>query len=125
MSLSRVYVDEQVERSLRNLQARTQLTPNLLCRIGFCYSLSDKGIPDPKLYQDGRGKEFNLSTLTGEYNEYFFALLRQRLYKDGVDIEDNFEDQFIAHISRGVINLNMRVQNIEDIAKLVTDANKS
>jgi DNA sulfur modification protein DndE len=122
MAINRIYVDSQVERSLTTLKARTGLTPNLLCRIGFCISLAEPGIPEPNLYNDGNAREFNLQTLTGDYNEFFFALLRQRLAQDDLDIDEHLEPQFKAHISRGVLRLDLRVKNLEDITTLVAEA---
>jgi DNA sulfur modification protein DndE len=122
MAINRIYVDAQVERSLTNLKARTGLTPNLLCRIGFCMSLAEPGIPEPSLYNEGNAREFNLQTLTGDYNEFFFALLRQRLVQDELDIDEHLESQFKAHISRGVLRLDLRVKNLEDITRLIAEA---
>lgn len=122
MAINRIYVDSQVERSLTTLKARTGLTPNLLCRIGLCISLAQPGIPEPNLYNDGNAREFNLQTLTGDYNEFFFALLRQRLAQDDLDIDEHLEPQFKAHISRGVLRLDLRVKNLEDITTLIAEA---
>src|SRR5579864_6548160 len=105
MTLNRVYVSEEVDLRLRNLKARTGLTPNLLCRLGFCLSLSEPGIPDAQLYADSQVREFNRYTLTGQWDSLFFALLRQRLFKDGLDPEKDIEAQFKAHLSRGVLLL--------------------
>ncbi len=105
------------------LKGRTGLLPNLLCRIGFCLSLADPSVPDPTLYtSDGNAREFNLSTLTGQYTELFFALLRERLAQDGLDLERNFEAQFKAHLNRGVGYLDIRIKTLEDIADLVAAA---
>src|SRR5437660_4183279 len=103
MSLNRICVGQQVDVRLRNLKARTGLTPNLLCRLGFCLSLSEPGIPDPHLYSDGQIREFNRYTLTGQWDLFFFSLLRERLVEDGLDIEADLEAQFKAHLSRGVM----------------------
>jgi len=91
MTLNRIYMGEEVDLRLRNLKARTGLTPNLLCRLGFCLSLSEPGIPDPQLYADGQAREFNRYTLTGQWDQFFFALLRERLVRDGLDPEADLE----------------------------------
>ena len=100
MTLNRVFVGEEVDWRLRNLKARTGLRPNLLCRLGFCLSLAEPGIPDPELYSDGQAREFNRYTLTGQWDQFFFALLRERLVQDGLDSEIHLEEQFKAHLSR-------------------------
>src|SRR5262249_1096674 len=101
--LNRIYLSKEVDQRLRTLKARTGLTPNLICRLGFWLSLAEPGVPDIQLYSDGHGREFNHSTLTGQWDALFFALLRERLARDGLDLEADLEPQFKAHISRGVM----------------------
>ena len=118
MSFSRLYVSEDVDNKLRVLKMRTGLLPNLLCRMGFCLSLSEPGIPDIQLYSDTQAREFNRYTLTGQYDLFFFSLLRERLSEDGLDPETLLESQFKAHLSRGVGLLYQRTKSIEDITLL-------
>jgi DNA sulfur modification protein DndE len=122
MTLNRIYVSEKVDMCLRSLKARTGLTPNLLCRLGFCLSLAEPGIPDLGLYAYEQGREFNRYTLTGQWDPFFFALLRERLAQDGLDPEAELEDQFKAHLSRGVLMLSRRVKSLEDLSRLVAKA---
>jgi DNA sulfur modification protein DndE len=124
MSLSRIYVSKEVDQALRTLKARTGLTPNLICRYGFCLSLAEPGIPDPQLYADSQGREFNRYTLTGQWDLFFFSLLRERLIQDGLDIEADLESQFKAHLSRGVLSLTRRLKSLADISKLVDEAQR-
>ncbi len=118
MPFSRLYINEDVDNKLRVLKMRTGLTPNLLCRIGFCLSLSEPGIPDVNLYSDNQAREFNRYTLTGQYDLFFFSLLRERLAEDGLDAETEIENQFKAHLSRGVSLLYQRIKVLEDISHL-------
>ena len=122
MAFNRIYVGEDVDQRLRNLKARTSLTPNLLCRLGYCLSLAEQNIPDSQLYAEGQAREFNRYTLTGQWDVFFFALLRQRLVQDGLEPEAHLEAQFKAHLSRGVLMLYQRLKNLEDLADLVTEA---
>jgi DNA sulfur modification protein DndE len=122
--LNRIYVGEKVALRLTQLKSKTGLTPNLLCRIGLCLSLEEPGIPDPDLYNDETAREFNRYTLTGPWDEFFFALLRERMVQDGLDVEEDLEEQFLAHLSRGVLNLYSRIDEVEDIADLVTNARR-
>jgi DNA sulfur modification protein DndE len=124
MSLNRIHVSDQVDTRLRNLKAKTGLTPNLLCRIGFCLSLAEPGIPDLSLYPDGQAREFNRYTLTGQWDTLFFALLRERLIKDGLSLDNDLEYQFKAHLNRGVMLLFNRIKTVEDLADLVVSAQK-
>ena len=124
MAFSRLYVSEDVDNKLRVLKMRTGLLPNLLCRMGFCLSLSEPGIPDIQLYSDTQAREFNRYTLTGQYDLFFFSLLRERLTEDGLDPEAFLEPQFKAHLSRGVGLLYQRVKNMEDVADLTKATQK-
>jgi DNA sulfur modification protein DndE len=124
LAFNRIYVNEDVDMRLRNLKARTGLTPNLLCRMGFCLSLADPSIPDPKLYTvytEGQPREFNRFTLTGQWDALFFAMLRERLAKDGLDPEKDLEKQFKAHLSRGVTLLYQRLKNIADLVDITIE----
>ncbi|MFW6116274.1 MAG: DNA sulfur modification protein DndE [bacterium] len=125
MALNRIYVGEEVDWRLRTLKARTGLTPNLLCRLGLCLSLSEPGIPDPELYGDGAAREFNRYTLTGQWDQFFFALLRERLVQDGLDPETDLEIQFKAHLSRGVLLLYQRLRRLQDLAAMVKEQSQS
>lgn len=124
MALSRIYVGEEVDLRLRNLKARTGLTPNLLCRLGFCLSLAEPGIPDPQLYADGQAREFNRYTLTGQWDAFFFALLRERMVQDGLDPYEELEAQFKAHLSRGVQLLYQRLKTLADLGDMVAEAQR-
>jgi len=124
MALNRIYVGEGVDWRLRHLKARTSLTPNLLCRLGFCLSLAEPGVPDPQLYADGQVREFNRYTLTGQWDLFFFSLLRERLVQDELDPEADLEAQFKAHLSRGVLLLYQRLKNLEDLADMVAEAQR-
>lgn len=115
---NRIHVGERVNSKLRTLQQRTRLTPNLLCRIGFCLSIEDQQGIDPALYSDGNDREFNMSTLVGDYRELFVALLRERLHGDGLDFDEHAEEHFRAHISRGVLQLDLSVKRLEDLTAL-------
>lgn len=121
MPFSRLYVNADTDNKLRVLKMRTGLTPNLLCRMGFCLSLSEPGVPDVRLYSDTQAREFNRYTLTGQYDLFFFSLLRERLAEDGLDAETLLEPQFKAHLSRGVGLLYQRVKNMEDVASLTVE----
>lgn len=124
MAFNRIYIGEEVDLRLRNLKARTGLTPNLLCRLGFCLSLEEEGIPDVQLYAEGQVREFNRYTLTGQWDMFFFALLRERLVQDKLDPEKELEAYFKAHLCRGVMLLYQRLKNLEDLADMVHEAQR-
>lgn len=121
MKLNRLIISEEASQRLVSLRAKTGLIPNLLCRIGFCLSLNDLTIPDPKAYPQDSKRELNRYTILGEYDDYFVALLKERCAHDGLDLENDLEDQFRAHVNRGVIQLFQRVKNLSDLDRLVQE----
>jgi len=86
----------------------------------FPDEIREAGIPNPDDYKEYSEREFNRFTLTGQWDSLFIALLKERCHNDGLSNED-LEDQFKAHINRGVLLLGQRVKNIEDINRLVQD----
>jgi DNA sulfur modification protein DndE len=117
MRFTKIRLTKDASNRLRFLAGRTGLTPNLLCRIGFCLSLEEPKIPNPSEFAE-EDREFNRYTLLGEYDAIYIALLRQRLYQDGVGFDD-LEGYFRAHLNRGISLLQQRVRSVADIASLV------
>lgn len=117
LTIRRVRFDPDADTRLRFLKSKTGITPNLLCRIGFCLSLEEPGVPDPKRYQEV-GREINRYTLTGQFDEAFEALLKQRMHEDGIDLIE-IDDQFAAHMNRGVTVLGSRVRGLSDLSTLL------
>jgi DNA sulfur modification protein DndE len=120
MKLSKIRLTKDASNRLRFLAGRTGLTPNLLCRIGFCLSLEEPKSPNPAEFAEEE-REFNRYTLLGEYDALFVALLRERLHRDQM-VADNIEDHFRAHLNRGIVLLQQRVRNVADLASLVPPA---
>lgn len=117
MKLSKIRLTKDSSNRLRFLAGRTGLTPNLLCRMGFCLSLEEPKAPNPREFPEEE-REFNRYTLLGEHDTLFIALLRQRLYQDGID-DPHIEDHFRAHMNRGIALLQQRVRSVADLASLV------
>lgn len=118
MNLNRLRVCEEADLRLRILKARTGLTPNILCRLGFCLSLKDPAPPDSSQYPEDGPREINRYTLTGQWDSLFVALLTERCAKDGFG-EPDYEDQFRAHINRGVLQLYKQMQSLGDLVRLM------
>lgn len=118
MNLTRLRVCQEADLRLRILKARTGLTPNLLCRLGFCLSLNDPTPPNPNQYPEDGPREINRYTLTGPWDRLFIALLKERCHHDGFGSED-FEDQFRAHVNRGVLMLYKQVRDVTDLSRLI------
>jgi DNA sulfur modification protein DndE len=121
MKMTRLRVCQEVDQRLIHLKGRTGLTPNLLCRIGFSLSLNDLTVPDPNAYPPDSNRELNRYTLTGEWDDLFVALLRERCAHDELDLENDLEDQFRAHVNRGVLMLYQRVKHLGDLDRIVRE----
>jgi DNA sulfur modification protein DndE len=118
MSFNRIRLSKNASNRLHLLKGKTGITPNILCRIGFCLSLRDPIVPKPQNY-DEEGLEINRFTLTGEWDKFFIALLKERLLKDGLDLHKDLFPQLRAHMNRGAITLYDRVKNLEDFKDLL------
>jgi DNA sulfur modification protein DndE len=116
MKLTKIRLTKDASNRLRFLAGKTRLTPNLLCRLGFCLSLGEPTVPNPEDFPE-EDREFNRYTLLGEYDPLFVALLVERCRQDGLDLEQ-LPDQFRAHLNRGVVLLQKRVRSLADIALL-------
>lgn len=113
LELRAVNFSPEATARLNRLKNKTKVTPNLLCRVGFCMSLEEAGVPQSEQYPTGV-RIINRPTLTGRYDSLFVALLRQRLFEDGLEWE-HAPEQFHAHMNRGVMLLNARVSSMEDL----------
>jgi DNA sulfur modification protein DndE len=118
MSFNRIRISKIATVRLSMLKGRTGLTPNILCRIGLCLSLGDPSIPDPQRF-DENAQEFNRYTLTGEWDGFFIALLKERLLRDGLDLDKDLLPQFRAHLNRGAIALFDKVKDLGDFCDLL------
>lgn len=111
-------LDEASSQLLKTLKARTGLTHQYLCRLGFCASVADPAPLEPTIYGTS-GPEFNRYTLTGEWDRLFVAYLNEWLQSEPRATEFSDLDWFQAHINRGLAQLARRVRTLADIAELV------
>ena len=118
---NRLRLSDSLTYRLRNLKGHIGLTPNLICRIGFCLSLDDPRIPDPNHY-DEKGPEFNRPTLLGDWEDVSEALLRERLVRDGLEPNADFQPQLRAHMNRGAEMACGRMRDLSDVLSLVLQA---
>lgn len=117
IKLTKIRLTQEASNRLRILAGKTRLTPNLLCRIGFCLSLAEQPPPNPEEFPE-EDREFNRYTLLGEYDSLFVALLTERYRHDGLDL-DRLPEYFRAHVNRGVMLLHGRVKTITDVTELL------
>ena len=124
VQLKRVKFCKEADSWLRTLKSRTGITPNLLCRLGFCLSLEEISLPDPAKYPEDSAREINRYTLVGEFDALYEALLRQRLADAGLaaSTSDTLDEQFHAHMNRGVMLLAARMKTLTDLDELSSGA---
>jgi len=118
LDIRRVNFCPEADARLKRLKSNTSVTPNLLCRVGYCMSLEEDGLPLPDQYPPG-DRNINRYTLTGPYDSLFVALLRQRMSEDGLDWDERAAEQFHGHMNRGVMLLNARVGSMEDLLGVI------
>lgn len=92
------------KETLLQLQASTGITPNILIRYAVALSLKNGSngtdiTPITKDFSDGL--VLNRSTVTGEYDYVFRAMITQAAEKELSD-EEYFPGYFNAHLERGI-----------------------
>ena len=117
LTLQRIPFTEEADSRLRLLKSRTGITPNILCRIGFCLSLEEPGIPALLSEDFKQGREINRYTLLGKDDQIYVSLLVARLDRDNT-ASDDFNNMFLAHVNRGVEILAARIKTIGDLGGL-------
>jgi DNA sulfur modification protein DndE len=120
LRLKRLTLSKEADNWLRVLKSRT----DILCRMGFCLSLEEMGVPDPAKYPEDSDREINRYTLLGEYEGVLLALLRQRLMRDG-SVPAALDDTFRAHMNRGVVILAGRMKGLDDLHGILTEASRA
>ena len=122
LTLQRIPFGKDSDNRLRALKARTQITPNLLCRLGFAMSVEENGLP-PRIELEGEeiGREINRSTLMGEFEPSFLALLAQWMFEHDLDSEDEtlVNQNFIDHMNRGAEMICSRLKSVGDLYSLL------
>lgn len=118
LRLKRLRFSKEADSWLRVIKSRTDITPNVLCRFGFCLSLEEPGIPRPEKYDEGSEREISRYTLLGEHEALLVALLRQRLLQDG-SRDPDVDAQFRAHMNRGVVLLAGRLKSLNELGGLL------
>ena len=126
MTFRRMRFTEDISHKLSLLQARTGITPNILCRIGFCMSVDMPSIPDPSEFEEYGDREIDRPVLLGTYDELFVAMIKERCKEDGLPVEgEPLYEQFRAHVHRGVALMYKRVKKLPDMIHLVPDTSES
>jgi len=122
MNFRRMRFTEDISHKLSLLKGRTGITPNILCRIGFCMSVEVPSIPDPTEFDEYGDREIDRPVLLGTYDELFVAMIKERCKQDGLAVDgDEVYEHFRAHVHRGVALLYKRVKDLPDMIHLMPD----
>ncbi|RDB32482.1 DndE family protein [Exiguobacterium sp. RIT594] len=87
----------------QQLQASTNITPNVLARIAVALSLKNEQIPKVNT-KEISNFEISRATLTGEHDFSYKSMILQHA-NQAIEEEHYFPDLFNAHIDRGADEL--------------------
>ena len=123
MPIDSVRVSGKAKEELIRLKRKTKIENwNTLCRWALCRSLSVTiGQPLPHVnHVTDSNVEMTWRTFTGKHEELYWAIVRERCRRDGLDALDEgvVAGQFKLHLHRGIQYL-AAMKEI-DIAKLVS-----
>lgn len=123
LTLRRIPFTAESDNRLRMLKARTGLDRNYICRMGFCLSLEEPGVPgvpDAEKLKGG-GREIDRFTLLGQQASAYAALLLAWMKVNKVPVKeaDDLDTAFVAHMNRGVEIMASRVRSLADLAGLL------
>jgi len=118
LTLKRIAFSQEADTILRMMKARTGITPNVLCRLGLCMSLDEPGRPRRVDRKQPIAREINRYTLLGEHDATLVALLRTRAAESGAKA-GTLDEEFLAHLNRGIELLTGRVKTVQDLAGLL------
>ncbi|AZR72163.1 DNA sulfur modification protein DndE [Anoxybacter fermentans] len=107
---------------LKDLQAKTNLTPNVLSRLAISCSLLDN-TPVDEFESDNNGLEFNRHTLTGDYDLVFKVLISQHCNRHLTD-EEYFPTYIKKHLDRGAKILKAEYQYTGNYEKFLIHLTK-
>jgi DNA sulfur modification protein DndE len=104
MPVDNIKLSQKAKESLSRLKRDTGIQHwNVLCRWALCTSLKEPNIPPQMNHPADSNVEMTWKVFAGEYGELYWALLKQRLKKDGLKLtEDNLHTQFRLHLHRGI-----------------------
>jgi DNA sulfur modification protein DndE len=123
LKLRKIPFTVESENRLRMLKGRTGLDRNYLCRLGFCLSLEEAGVPRIVSDKVKTGREIDRYTLLGQYGQGYLALLLVWMKENNSALPPgaNIDTMFITHMNRGVEIVASRVRNLSDIGNLLPE----
>ena len=119
--IAQVRLSTKAKEQLSVLKRRIGLGQwNILCRWGFCLSLSEPSRPQEVEIKLDSNVEMSWRTFTGVDNEdLYLGLLKARCIRDKVEMnQETLNRQFILHLHRGISYLASQ-KNIKSINALL------
>ena len=115
-------VSAQARDQLIRLKSKTGIGQwNVLCRWALVVSLTEPSTPTPVEIPADSNVEMTWQVFGGEHSELYWALLKARCAKDGLELDDaSISQQFRLHLHRGIGYLATpnQTKNISDLIKL-------
>ena len=94
---TRVHTSLEAKNILTELESKTRLTPNIICRYGIILYLKSNSTLN--FNYDSNGQEFHRPILTGEYDVVFKELIKQQ--EDKYISDDDYLVKYLkAHLDR-------------------------
>lgn len=125
MAIDNIRLSQQAKDHLVKLKRVTGIEQwNVLCRWGFCLSLSEEGIPPLVRIPADSNVEMTWKVFGGRYADLYMALLKERLIRDGFPVDpETISQQFRLHLHRGISYLTgyKSLQKIDDLILLSTN----
>jgi DNA sulfur modification protein DndE len=123
MPIEHIHLSQQAKEYLIRLKSKTGIRQwNILCRWAFCLSLAEPTIPPATKIAMDSNVEMTWKVFGGVYHEIYYALIKERCKKDGLEIsEEILTDQFRLHLHRGIGYLfaNSSVNDISTLLRMI------
>lgn len=124
MTIDHIRLSKQAREQLIRLKRHTGIEHwNILCRWAFCRSLAEKSVPPPAKIPADSNVEMSWRVFGGRHADLYLALLKQRCFVDGIEIDDDeLSTQFRLHLHRGIAYLanDRKLRDIGSIVALAT-----
>ena len=119
MAIDTVRVSRRAKDQLIKLKRVTGIQHwNVLCRWGFCLSLSEPGVPPTTQIPLDSNVEMSWRVFGGRHADLYMALLKERLCRDALPIDpETVSQQFRLHLHRGISYLadGRKIRGIDDL----------
>ncbi|QWV98229.1 DNA sulfur modification protein DndE [Geomonas nitrogeniifigens] len=118
--LKNIRISQKAREQLIQLKRHTGLQHwNELCRWAFCLSIADETVPlDSRMTADS-SIEMTWEIFSGNHGDIYMSLLKQRCYKDNVEINpENLLRYCKLHIHRGIDKMS-KCKTLTSLLKLI------